>query len=244
MEANHDIIINNVFVKYHQFEAVKDVSFKVKNGDFIALVGPNGSGKTTLVKSLLGLKAIASGTILKSKKLKVGYLPQNTALQDRHFPATVEEVILTGRLADKKFPKRLTQSDYQEVVKVLEYLDIVALRKKRIGLLSGGQQQRVLLARALVSQPDVLIMDEPTSALDQSIRDQFYKLLRTLNQELNMTIFLVTHDIASAGDYVNRVLYMDQTLLFDGTFRQFCEQKELSPFIHTHALKHKNGGNA
>jgi len=237
VDSKHDIIVNNLSVKYHQFEAVKDVNFKVNNKDFIAIVGPNGSGKTTLIKALLGLKSIASGTVLKSKLLSVGYLPQSTALQDRQFPATVEEVILTGRLANKKFPKRYNQEDYAEMIKVLEYLDIVALRKKRIGLLSGGQQQRVLLARALVNKPDVLIMDEPTSALDQSIRDQFYKLIKMLNEEIDMTILLVTHDIASAGDYVNRVIYMDQTILFDGPFREFCEQKELSPFIHTHALR-------
>ncbi len=236
MEINQ-IAVSNVTVKYFNYEAVIQASFEVKPKDFIAIIGANGSGKTTLIKALLGLKSISEGTIFKSKDLNIGYLPQHTASDDRHFPATVEEIIGMGRLSKKRFPKRMNTDDYLEISKVLEYLDIVQLRKKRIGTLSGGQQQRVLLARALVCEPDILIMDEPTSALDQSMRDQFFRLLKTLNDELGVSIILVTHDIATAGEFVNRVIYMDQRIVFDGSFEHFCEKKNLSPFIHTHDIQ-------
>ncbi len=239
MDRNVVINLDSVTVKYQRFEAIKNVSFDIKKGDFVALIGANGSGKTTLVKALLGLLRVSSGTIWKNGELRIGYLPQNTALQDRFFPATVEEVVSMGLLAKRRFPKFLTRADRKKIRVILDTLRIPHLLKKRIGELSGGQQQRVLLARAMVSDPDILILDEPTSALDQSMRKHFYDVIKGLNQSLAITIVLVTHDIVSAGDYVNRVIYIDQVVKFNGTFDAFCEHPELSPFVHTHPLKHE-----
>jgi zinc transport system ATP-binding protein len=119
--------------------------------------------------------------------------------------------------------------------KHLEELNISELKNRRIGTLSGGQQQRALLARALMTEPEILIMDEPTSALDPSMRDTFFELLMHLNQHHKVAIILITHDIGVASEYLKRVIYLDQKVLFDGTFDAFCENDELSPYIHTHA---------
>ena len=241
--TNHNLLeIQNLTVKYHTFTAVSEVSFSVNEGDFIAIIGANGSGKTTLIKTILGLLNYQKGKITKAAKVNVGYLPQHTMALDRFFPATVDEVVGMGLLSNKPFPKRLSKQEKQNIQDVLHMLNIKELMHKRIGSLSGGQQQRVLLARALVSNPDILILDEPTSALDHSMRKQFFDILKHLNQSHGVTIVLVTHDIVSAGDYVNRIIYLDQKLMFDGSFSDFCEHQELSPFIHTHTIRQEKEG--
>ncbi len=235
------ITVDGLTVKFQQFEALKDISFTINKGDFVAIVGANGSGKTTLIKTLMGLLRPDKGSVSIVGDMHPGYLPQNTAVQERFFPSTVEEVVSTGLMAKKKFPKFLSASDRKRIRETLKFMKIPHLLKKRIGTLSGGQQQRVLLARALVGNPDVLILDEPTSALDQNMRGHFFDVVRHLHETHGITVLLVTHDIVSTGEYVNRVLYLEQTLRFDGTFDAFCEDPELSPFVHTHPLKHREG---
>jgi len=231
--------INDLTVKYESFTALEAVNFSIEKGEFVAILGENGSGKTTLINSILGIKDFHEGTIIKETSLKIGYLPQHLRSQDRSFPATVEEVILTGALSTKKGLKKPNKEDVLAMDYWLSVLGISFLKKQRIGFLSGGQQQRVLLARALLSKPNLLIMDEPTSALDPSMRHTFFDVIRTLNQEENVTVLLITHDVASASDLVKRVIYLDQKILFDGTFDEYCEHSELSPYIHTHAIHDK-----
>ncbi len=241
-----DTLVNveSLSVKYHRFFALKDITFSMNRGEFVAVIGANGSGKTTLIKTLMNLLKPYRGTVVFPHSPTIGYLPQHTSMLERNFPATVEEIVGTGLLNTKIFPKRLNKKDYERINEVLTYLDMAAMKKKRIGALSGGQQQRVLLARAIVSNPDLLILDEPTSALDQSMREHFYHLMSHLNKDLGVSVMLVTHDIASAGEYVSRVLYLDQTLEFDGDFREFCETQPQSPFIHTHPTLSCGGSDA
>ena len=226
--------VSQLSVKYESFTALKDVNFSVENGEFLAVLGENGSGKTTLIKAILGLKEPHLGIITWEKGIRLGYLPQHLNVQDRSFPATVKEVILTGALAYQKGFKRPTLAMYQKLDTLLADFSIAHLKHQRIGTLSGGQQQRVLLARTLMSDPDILIMDEPTSALDSSMRSTFYDLLKDLN-EGGMTMMLITHDVGSASDVLDRVIYLDQTIIFDGTFADYCENAAISPYIHTHA---------
>lgn len=234
------ITIQNLTVKYESFTALKGVDFSLSKGEFVAILGQNGSGKTTLIQTLLGLKEPTSGTITLQEGLRMGYLPQHYHNSDKNFPATVEEVVLSGALLGQKGYKR-PKSDHRFFMeKHLEELEISHLKDRRIGTLSGGQQQRALLARALMTEPDVLIMDEPTSALDPSMRDTFFELLTHLNHHHQVAILLITHDIGVASDYLKRVIYLDQKVLFDGTFEAFCENDELSPYIHTHH-PHKEG---
>ena len=234
--------VKDITVRYDHITALEHVQFDVYKGDFIAVVGVNGSGKTTLAKSILNLLRISEGRINWSNGTKLGYLPQHTGLEDRFFPATVNEVVSTGLLKDKPFPKWLKRIDRRTITQTLQLFDIDHLGRKRLGELSGGQQQRVLLARSMVMTPDVLILDEPTSALDQSSRQRFMDLLKKLNTENNLTILLITHDVAGVENYANRVLYLEKNPLFDGSFEKFCETQPYSPYIHTHPKKYGKAG--
>jgi zinc transport system ATP-binding protein len=207
-----------------------DINFHIHKGEFIALVGSNGAGKSTIIKAILGLKKMTEGVINLDPKTTIGYLSQIVASQNKTFPATVKEVIESGYVRGSKITRKEKEVAIKSILKLFNLLDVSG---QKIGLLSGGQQQRVLLARMLISQPQLLILDEPTSSLDPSMRDYFYQLLKDLHKK-GSTIILVTHDVASIGELVSRIIYLDQKVLFDGTFKQFCETKELTPFIHTH----------
>lgn len=223
-------VLNVHYVVEHQI-ILDDINFNIKKGEFVALVGSNGAGKSTIIKAILGLKKMTDGIIEVNKKTTIGYLSQTIASQNKNFPATVNEVIESGFLQNKGISNKKKKI---EVTSMLNLFDLSDVKDQKIGLLSGGQQQRVLLARMLVSQPQLLSLDEPTSSLDPNMRDYFYHLLKKLHQQ-GSTIILVTHDVASVGGLVDRIIYLDQKVLFDGSFKEFCETKELTPFIHTHA---------
>lgn len=224
-------------------EALEKVSFAVDAGDYVGIVGPNGSGKSTLVRALLGLFPVAAGEIrLFDTPISefqqwnaVGYLPQNLGPLNPSFPATVVEVVQLGLLAGKGFPRRMQRRDRQLVDGVLEQLGIAHLGQRLIGELSGGQQQRALLARALVSGPELLILDEPTAALDPEIREQFYVLLGEMNRSQGTTVLLVTHDIGVIGTHASRMLYLDKKVLFWGGFDEFCHSPDMTAFFGEHA---------
>jgi zinc transport system ATP-binding protein len=147
------------------------------------------------------------------------------------FPAKVGEVIEMGLLVQKKFPKILGTEDKEKVDSILNELGISDLKEKKIGQLSGGQQQRVLLARAMVGKPEILILDEPTSALDPKIRTEFYEMIRALNERHQVTILLVSHDIGSVGKYTNKMLYLDQRLVFYGDYKDFCHSQDMTQYF-------------
>jgi len=229
---NKIVEIKNISVSYGKTEVLKDVTFDIFEGDYIGVVGPNGAGKSTLIKSLLGLVKETSGQInYNLDKSFVGYLPQITETSHKLFPASVFEVVSTGLLLKKSFPKFLNKEDRIKVNESLKLLKIEDLSHKKIGDLSGGQQQRVLLARALVSNPKLLILDEPTSALDPKIRNEFYELLKELNEKLKVTIVLISHDMGTIGKYASKLVYLDKTLVFSGTFESFCHSKEMTEYF-------------
>lgn len=215
------IAFNDVEVRYGSFTALRNVTFEVKPHDFLAVVGPNGSGKSTLIKTLMGIKHAHKGKVRTTKGLKIGYVPQNIILHERMFPANVEEVVSTGLLMEKRGRKTLTERDVERIKDILDFLGVGGSCKKPIGALSGGQQQRVMLARAMVSDPDMLVLDEPTSALDVRMRKKFLEMLKHLKEAHGVTIILITHDLAMAKDYVNRVLHMDHTVLYDGNVHAY-----------------------
>lgn len=230
---------SNLSAGYGPASAIEAVDLSVAAGDYVGIVGPNGSGKTTLLRALLGLLPARTGAIsLWGAPLadfrdwrKIGYLPQTAQLPFRRFPADVREVVASGRLAHLRFPKRLAAADHGAIEHALGLLDLRPLARRMIGELSGGQFQRVCLARALVSEPELLILDEPTSALDPAFREQFYTLLARLNREQKTTILLVTHDSATVGAYASRLLYIDQQVVFDGTFDDFCRSPRMTDYF-------------
>jgi len=231
------INVESVTVSYHGQVALYDASMTVNKGDFIGIIGENGSGKTTLLTAILGLTPIQDGVVHIQKDIRIGYVPQYITRQDYIFPASAKEVVLMGVLSEKTGWKRYTKADIKRVDVLFDMLRITELKNKRIGELSGGQQQRVLLARALVNNPEVIILDEPTSALDKWTEQSFLDLLKKINKEQQVSIVIVTHDLASLGEYVKNIIYVNKNILFDGSFRDFCQNEKLSPYIHTHDIK-------
>jgi len=237
------IEVEQLSVKYQHVDVLSDVTFAVEAGEYLGIVGPNGSGKTTLVKALLGLVPAAEGQARicgqRSDRFRewhrIGYLPQITAGLQKTFPATVWEIVGSGLLPRKRFPKRITKADGSEIEAVLALLDIEDLKGKMIGRLSSGQQQRVLLARALVSDPDILILDEPTVALDPETRDRFYRTLKDMNRERGKTVVIITHDSASVGEYASHLLYLDRRVVFFGTFEEFCASEDMAKYFGEYA---------
>ncbi len=233
----------NLCCSYRTGRVLEDISVTVEAGDYVGIVGPNGSGKSTLVRALLGLCAISDGTALLfgvpcgrfGEWGRVGYLPQSLDQLNPVFPATVAETVGLGLLSLKRFPCRLTGVDRNTVDSMLEELGVYHLKHKLIGELSGGQQQRVLLARALVNEPELLILDEPTAALDPETRERFYRLIADINRNRGVTVLLVTHDSGAVGQHASKMLYLDKRLLFFGSFEQFCLSPEMSALFGEHS---------
>jgi zinc transport system ATP-binding protein len=220
-------------------DVLSNISFDVNAGDFIGLVGPNGSGKTTAIKVILGLLKQTNGAVsLFGTNVnnfrdwrKVGYLPQKLTHFNPYFPATVKEIVSSGLFSSKKFPKRIQRSDEALIDEALNMTDVADIRDEMIGELSGGQQQRVLLARAVINRPELLILDEPTTALDPEAREKFFQTIMGLNQTRNMTIILITHDIASIGKYAFKLLYLDKQIIFYGSFEDFCVSEKMTNYF-------------
>jgi zinc transport system ATP-binding protein len=235
--------VEGLNVRYDSVEVLKGISFRINSGDYVGIVGPNGSGKSTLIKAILGLASAGQGTVrLFGSPLeefrqwrRIGYLPQRLRFFNPNFPATVEEIVGLGLLADRRLPRRLSREDRQAVEKTMAQMGIADLRKRKIGELSGGQQQRALLARAVVGGPELLILDEPTTALDVETRDRFYSMLQELNRANGVTVILVTHDTSNIGTFASRFLYVDKKLIFDGTFDDFCHSTEMTTLFGEYA---------
>lgn len=228
---------------YREGRVLEDISFQLSRGDYIGIVGPNGSGKSTLIKALLGLVTISTGSAaLFGTNLsdfrdwsKIGYLPQSLHLVNPVFPATVHETVGLGLLSLKRFPKRLNRADNDKINKTLDELGILDLEHKLIGELSGGQLQRVLLARAIVNEPELLVLDEPTAALDPETRGRFYSMIADINHSRGVTVLLVTHDSGAIGEHASKMLYIDKKMLFYGGFDEFCSSPEMSSLFGEHS---------
>lgn len=224
------IRVDNLTVQYENTVVLQDISFAVELGDYIAVVGPNGAGKTTLVKTMLGIVEKSGGSVF-FKSDRTGYLQQKVSLNDPKFPANVREIVQSGLLANKKFPKIYTGEDHRKTESMIDRLGIRGLAKKLVGKLSGGELQKVLLARALIGEPEVLFLDEPTTALDPNSREAFYRLLQDLNEQSHITILLISHDIGSVGRYAKKMLYIDQSVVFYGTFGEFCSSPDITRYF-------------
>lgn len=233
------ITVRNLSFKYNAVEVLSDISFSVNAGDYIGLVGPNGSGKSTLIKIILGLLNPPKGEVslfgfntFEMKDLvKVGYLPQKMGSFNPYFPSSVKEIVALGLISKKVFPRRLNKSDETAIDRALKLMNIHDIKDKLIGDLSGGQQQRALIARALVNEPELLILDEPATALDPETRENFYSLLHELNHGKKVTIVLVTHDFGTIGKYASKLLYLDKKIIFYSGFDDFCLSHDMRQFF-------------
>ena len=206
------INIKNLFFKYQKTEVLENVNLTIKDDDFLAIIGPNGGGKSTLLKLILGLLPLQSGTIEKNiENNQVGYVPQNTNL-NIDFPITSLEVVLMGHISSKK---RLFGYSKDEISCALESLNQVGMKEyanKKIGDLSGGQRQRVFIARALCSNPKIMLLDEPTASIDVQGQQEIYELLRELNKTI--CIVVVSHDLSILLNYAKNVAHVNRGLVY------------------------------
>ncbi|NPA55170.1 MAG: metal ABC transporter ATP-binding protein [Epsilonproteobacteria bacterium] len=201
--------INNVSFQYGHEKILDNINLHIAKGDYIAFIGPNGGGKTTLIKIILGILKPTSGTI-KIATNKIGYVPQYTNFS-LDIPITVLDVVLQGRLTKNKF--FYCKNDIKKAIEKMELLQIANLQSKKISDLSGGQRQKVLIARALVDEPELLILDEPTSAIDTKSQRAIYAILK----QLDITKIIISHDMNVLLEGVNKVAYISQTLVLHDT---------------------------
>ena len=203
------ITIKNLTFKYNNEIILDNINLEIQKGDYVALIGPNGGGKTTLIKLILGLLKPTNGeVILKTKK--IGYVPQYTNFS-LDIPIRVIDVVLQGRL--NKFKFFYNEEDKKIALEKLKLVNMADFSNKKISDLSGGQRQRVLIARALVSNPEILILDEPTSAIDIKGQKEIYKILKNLN----ITKLIISHDINILLEGVNKVAFVSKTLVLHNT---------------------------
>ncbi len=235
----------NLHFAYTRVPVLENVSFDVQRGDYVGIIGPNGGGKTTLLKLLLGLEKGRGKIFLFDAPLekfrdwnKIGYLAQKSPVSQSRFPISAQEVVLMG------LAQRGSGVDVGELKRVHEAMQKTHTRQYAGTIfhdLSIGQQQRVLLARALVSKPEILILDEPSTALDAQSREMFFDLLGELNKQHGVTILLITHDTGEVGKHISKFMYIDKTLVFFGTKQEFCHSaavaKQLGPFAQ-HTIDH------
>ncbi len=227
------LVCDNVSFSYESSVAVKNLNFKVVQGDYLCIVGENGSGKSTLIKGLLGLKSPSKGKVLMGDGLKsreIGYLPQQTMAQ-KYFPASVNEVVLSGRLNNYGINPFYTKKDKIVVMENLARLGIDSLKNKCYRELSGGQQQRVLLARALCATKKMLLLDEPVSGLDPVVTAELYRLILSINKDLGITVIMVSHDIGVAVKYASHVLHVNNEQAFFGTATNYIKSSIGNRFL-------------
>lgn len=203
------IELQHLNFSYVNADVLRNVSFQVDAGEFVGIIGPNGGGKTTLLKLLMGFLRPTSGKLElfghpPSSILKqIAYVPQGLHF-DRQFPISVIELVLSGRLSKLPWYGVYSDQDRKAASKALEQVGLLDFQNKPFGSLSGGQAQRALIARALVSEPQLLLLDEPTASIDSQAQAIIYSILKELRG--TMTIMMVTHDLKAAIDIVERVL--------------------------------------
>ncbi len=217
------IKLDNVSFAYSGVSVLKDLSFNVDEGDYLCIVGENGAGKSTLIKGLLNLKKANSGKISKDKSLKgkeIGYLPQASPMQN-DFPASVFEIVLSGCLNKIGLRPFYTKKEKKIARDYMKKLNILDLEHSCYRELSGGQKRRVLLARALCSTSKLIILDEPCTGLDPIVTRELYQIIKQVNDEMGISIIMVSHDIKSSLEYANKVLHINGEDTFFGTIEDY-----------------------
>lgn len=224
--------LEGVSFSYGGTLVLDNITFAVEKGDLLGMIGPNGAGKTTLFSCMLGLLGGYRGTIKifgedirgnNGRKVfqRIGYIPQRKSI-DSNFPATLEEIVSLGIGKSKK-----GKSDEERIASALDTVGLLALSERRIGELSGGQQQRVLIAKAIVDEPELLILDEPATGIDLETQNRFYALLKKLNQEQKITIIWSSHDLDAVNKLASRVACVNRNMFFHGETHEFFENPDL-----------------
>jgi zinc transport system ATP-binding protein len=220
MSGNPVVSIENLSFAYNGGAVLADVNLEIREREFVSIVGPNGGGKSTLLKLILGLLHPRRGSVRvfgqppEKSRPRIGYLPQH-AHHDPQFPTTVVEVVLMGRLGRRLSLGPFGKTERRQAIDTLEKMGLGDLAGRSFSAISGGQRQRVLIARALVSEPDLLLLDEPTSHIDVAAVNDFYELMERLNEKL--TIAVVSHDIGFVSNRVKSVICVNREVVIHPT---------------------------
>lgn len=229
---------------------LEHISFTVNTGEYLGIIGPNGGGKTTLIRIMLGLLKPTSGQVkifgqdiddFKGRR-QLGYVPQRASLEEFYFPASVDEVVRSGRTARMGLFKRYRAEDQKAVEQAIEIAGVSQYRRRLIGELSGGERQRVFIARALAGEPAILILDEPVVGVDIASKDRFHTFLRHLNKEFRITILFISHDVGVIANEATEILCLNRRLICHGSPKdyikeEFLEQvygKKVTSVFHDH----------
>jgi zinc/manganese transport system ATP-binding protein/zinc transport system ATP-binding protein len=211
----------NVSSSYGDTVALQNVSLKIYPGQFTAIVGPNGGGKTTLLRTILGMAPISSGKVLlrgqpqtRALKQRIGYVPQLETI-DWNFPITVEEVIAMGFYVKNRWFGAIGEKEKRKLYTIMERLNLADLGKRHIRELSGGQQQAVFIARALLGDPDLILLDEPASGLDIRSRDDVIHFLHEINHQ-GVAIVLTAHDLNWVAAHLPWAVCLNHRLIAEG----------------------------
>ena len=210
------ICLEGISAAYAEKTVLEDVNLTVYENDFLGIIGPNGGGKTTLIKIILGLLKPKGGDITfcdhrgeKVPEISMGYLPQYNTI-DKKFPISVYEVVLSGLNKQKSLFRPFTKEQCDRASRIIARMGLEGLEDRPIGKLSGGQMQRALLGRALVADPQVVILDEPNTYIDKRFEARLYSLLDEINKEC--AIILVSHDIGTVLQNVKSIACVNHTL--------------------------------
>jgi zinc/manganese transport system ATP-binding protein len=208
------VVLKQVTAGYADQPIFVDLDLAIVPGQFAAIVGPTGGGKTTLLKTVLGLLPCASGVIYWPRPITIGYVPQRETI-DWYFPVTAQQVVLMGRHRQTNRWPWPSREDRRQAAVLLDRLGLAPYARQHISQLSGGQQQRVFLARALIGNPELLLLDEPTTGADIKTQYELLQLLRELNQE-GMTVLLTTHELSTVASRVPWVICFNRGLVAQG----------------------------
>lgn len=241
--------LSGVTLGYPGVVALKDIDFSIDRGEFLGIIGPNGSGKSTLLKGILGLLEPLEGEIFlfganhkkRDIRKKIGYVPQKSK-SEAGFPASVKDVVMMGLYSQIGWLRRPQAVHYQLVVESLERVGMAELRDRPIGELSGGQYQKVMIARALVNNPELLVLDEPTAAVDISAQRAILDLLEELNREQEMTILMVSHDINEIVHFCDRILLLNGRVCAFGTPAEVLTKENLRSVYGTRVFIYDHHG--
>lgn len=228
------IEIKNLSAGYDGRTVLRNVNLTVCERDFLGIIGPNGGGKTTLIKCILRLLKPTAGEIIfhscrtTDSQPSMGYLPQYSSI-DHKFPITVEEVILSGLSSKKSLTSRFTAEHREKARAVIARMGLEGLEERAIGALSGGQLQRALLGRAIISEPEAVILDEPSTYIDKRFEARLYQLLAEINEDC--TVILVSHDIETVLQQAKSIAYVNETLDYQPETGSPVEGSGLNRFI-------------
>ncbi|HZL11496.1 MAG TPA: metal ABC transporter ATP-binding protein [Prolixibacteraceae bacterium] len=203
--------IKNLSAGYDGNVVLENVDLEVFSSDFVGVIGPNGGGKTTLIKTILGLiKPISGEMNLLISKTNIGYLPQVNQI-DKRFPISVIDVVRSGKANTALFSSfRKNTDEKNKAESLLEEMGIYSIRNKSIGELSGGQMQRVFLCRALMNEPELLVLDEPSTYVDNNFEGELYLKLKELNEQ--MAILLISHDVGTISFFVKTIACVNRNV--------------------------------